>query len=604
MLKNPSFENGHHAIAIGNCPNAWTLHWLDGERPPGFDRAALAPEIQVPSKADIPQHEHDDFFIDGDHCVKVFKTAPVWFALSQRVSGLTPGAVYRFTAPVHLDVFRIPWPGYKDYPEIGEWAAEARAGLGDSWDTVDWADWQAPEHGTLEYGEYGEVVLEFVADDDGTVTLWLECKAKWGDKSNNFFFDAFSLICTEDPPPTGRTYERTYVLLPQDATWDEVVEQLTEHYADKRTIGYSADDAFVNPLEVTERTVIVPYDRFPGNIVEFMEQYYPGAHIILEGEPVEPPPPPQRLTRGHYGPHIQGMVQPALDYIARVKPPVVKIFGAGDAYRVKEASPHTAVVFRRWLDAGAQSMLRDHPDKHQAARDYMAMFNDVFTDVVPNLAALYPDQECVLYVESINEEYECNHPKNRDTADFDIAFIEEVAALGLPVRCSVFTAAQGNPEIEGPDLDILLNLARVAEQHGALCSYHNYWGANIDLPPGTLLESAWPWSPGRWQIFDRYFADHGVYVTWFGGESGPCTSSDGVHLDPGGGWRASGCHAGNVSRLVDEIMLHEDFVSEWNIENGDRFLGSVGFTDGSDWDMFLYGAAWYAIGDVMMWRYG
>jgi len=29
----------------------------------------------------------------------------------------------------------------------------------------------------------------------------------------------------------------------------------------------------------------------------------------------------------------------------------------------------------------------------------------------------------------------------------------------------------------------------------------------------------------------------------------------------------------------------------------------VGFTDGSDWDMFLYGSAWYAIGDAMMARY-
>jgi len=293
-----------------------------------------------------------------------------------------------------------------------------------------------------------------------------------------------------------------------------------------------------------------------------------------------------------------------LGYIGRVKPPVVKVFGAGDVFAIKEASPDTAVVFRRWLNAHDQEQLRDSPNKHRAAREYMALFSDVFDDIVPRLMVNYPDQSPVLYVESINEEYACNSANNVDTAAFDIAFIEEVAALGLPVAASVFTAAQGNPEITGPDLDIALSVARVAEQHGALMGYHNYWGANIALPPGELLAAGWSWSPGRWELFDEYFVQHDVHVTWFGGESGACTSDNGWNLDPGGGWRASGCHDGDVWRLKTEIMLYEDKAVAWNAENDDRFLGSVGFTDGSDWDTFLYGGAWYAIGDAMMARYG
>jgi hypothetical protein len=115
----------------------------------------------------------------------------------------------------------------------------------------------------------------------------------------------------------------------------------------------------------------------------------------------------------------------------------------------------------------------------------------------------------------------------------------------------VFTAAQGNPEIEGPDLDVVLELGRHAMEHRALMGYHNYWGANINMQAGHLLEETWRWSPGRWQLFDDYLSAHGVYVTWFGGETGPCASENGWSLNAGGGWLASGCHNGEFERCDD-----------------------------------------------------
>ena len=781
-LRNPSFENGHRATAIGNVPSDWSIVYLDGETPPGFDRPAVAPEAQVPPKRDIPENEWPLFFLDGDHCLKVFKgQGAIWFALSQHVTGLEPGLLYRFVAPVHLDVYS--WDDGKMWPDIGSYAAEARAGISgphEGWGAVDWADWQAPEYGTLEYGAYREVVLEFVADDSGEARLWVMCKAKWSNLSNNFFFDKFELIQIGDPDPLPSDrgqpriqYERTYVLLPQDADAAEWMAVTERHLQDGRTFGSSADDAGIGDLDIRRVICVRPEawskDGNPDDLRDFFREYYPEVEVEVEGqtlpfvlqgqrdarwrglpfgegcvtigqsgcyitclamaqrfydldesatpltvdqtlgvdgysydkdagckclaewediraklgldisahseaddwldagkcamaevrlsghqhfvlaiakdndrylcldpwynverwvdevyptivswrllepmddpEPPPPPPPPQRATRGHFGPHIQSMGGSSLraallGYIGRVKPPVVKVFGAGDVFAIKEASPDTAVVFRRWLNAHDQEQLRDSPNKHRAAREYMALFSDVFDDIVPRLMVNYPDQSPVLYVESINEEYACNSANNVDTAAFDIAFIEEVAALGLPVRTSVFTAAQGTPEITGPDLDIALSVARVAEQHGALMGYHNYWGANIALPPGELLAAGWSWSPGRWELFDEYFVQHDVHVTWFGGESGACTSDNGWNLDPGGGWRASGCHDGDVWRLKTEIMLYEDKAVAWNAENDDRFLGSVGFTDGSDWDTFLYGGAWYAIGDAMMARYG
>lgn len=59
------------------------------------------------------------------------------------------------------------------------------------------------------------------------------------------------------PPPPPRQYARTYHLLPQDATQDEVAHVTAQAYDNKQTVGFSVDDAFVTAPELTRRTVYV-----------------------------------------------------------------------------------------------------------------------------------------------------------------------------------------------------------------------------------------------------------------------------------------------------------------------------------------------------------
>ena len=93
-----------------------------------------------------------------------------------------------FKVPVHLDVYS--WDHGKVYPTDG-YAAEVRLGWGLNdtlWKDVEWGDWYAPEYGNLEYGKYREIELSF-ASPYKDVRVWVECKAKWDNLSNNFFFD-------------------------------------------------------------------------------------------------------------------------------------------------------------------------------------------------------------------------------------------------------------------------------------------------------------------------------------------------------------------------------------------------------------------------------
>jgi hypothetical protein len=120
------------------------------------------------------------------------------------------------------------------------------------------------------------------------------------------------------------------------------------------------------------------------------------------------------------------------------------------------------------------------------------------------------------------------------------------------------------------------------------------------------MEREWIYNPGRFEIWDAYLVSEGIEVEWYGGETGPCTSQDGIALDPGGGWRASGCHAGSVDRCVTEIMRADERYAQWNANNGDRYRGGVLFTTGGsdEWRNFEYRETIYhALAKKMLERY-
>jgi hypothetical protein len=202
MLKNGSFDNGHHHqddIPEIVVPDGWSLWYLDGESFLGSEGEAMRPESVVWYKADAPPHERSEFFIDGEYCLKVFKPdAPMMFSLEQSVDGLEPGKRYKFTAHIHPDIVQEYTDDGKVYAQ-DPWAAEARL-LVEQGDLDPMAsDWFNKPSGTLEFGRYNEVSLEFSPLEDGPVTVRILCKAKWGLK-NNFFIDSCSLVEMDDTP--------------------------------------------------------------------------------------------------------------------------------------------------------------------------------------------------------------------------------------------------------------------------------------------------------------------------------------------------------------------------------------------------------------------
>jgi hypothetical protein len=95
------------------------------------------------------------------------------------------------------------------------------------------------------------------------------------------------IVCEGVPPRIP--YARVYVLIPPGAGVEWVRAILDSgRWEEKRwTIGGSADDAGVGPQD---RTVLaVNPDRWPGDLQDFFEQYYPGAVFI----PIEADTPAQ-----------------------------------------------------------------------------------------------------------------------------------------------------------------------------------------------------------------------------------------------------------------------------------------------------------------------
>ena len=323
LLVNPNFDEGHHHqdnVPEIVVPDGWQLYWTDKEVFPGASSMSFRPESVVWYIKDAPQHERDLFFLSGDYCWKIFKAnAPVYFAITQHVTGLTPGAKYRFTAKVFPDIVERYDGGRKVYP--GDiWAAESRVGWSfpdTPWPhaqdgDVRWAPWFNKYSHNFEFGQYNDIQLEFVAPDSGEVRVWLECKAKWGFE-NNWFMDSFSLELIEpapggqgqtappvtppDEPPVEppvepvepakptrgaprQQYARTYFLLPPSASVDMALAAMRAAYHSRVTVGFSPDDAGIGDLD-RRLVVCINPTSFPEPLTQaWYDQYYPGVKFI------------------------------------------------------------------------------------------------------------------------------------------------------------------------------------------------------------------------------------------------------------------------------------------------------------------------------------
>lgn len=315
LLKNPNFDEGHsHQDNIPEIvvPNGWYLYWIDKKVFKGAESVAYRPESVVWNIINAPQNEKSLFFLSGNYCWKVFKAnAPLYYAATQVVTGLTPGAVYRFNAPVFPDIVTGYSAGKKVRP--GDiWSAEARAGWSDPntpWPQsedgdVSWSEWFNKNSNNFEFGVYNNVWVEFTAPASGEVRLWLECKSKWGFE-NNWFMDSFSLEqvggtpaptptptpistpATTPPAPTSdgrgtprKQFARTYILLPESIPLEMALVAMRVAHKMHATVGFSPDDAGMGDLDVRRVICIYPDKIEAGLDQAWYDTYYPGVKLV------------------------------------------------------------------------------------------------------------------------------------------------------------------------------------------------------------------------------------------------------------------------------------------------------------------------------------
>ena len=484
-------------------------------------------------------------------------------------------------------------------------------GLNPYADTVAWGD------GWHIYNGYGVLTAEATAEAE-TVTVFLRSCTLWPFKHNDAYWDAVELVAVEEPPD-GRgqprvQYERTYALLPQGTTLAMALAAMEGAYPKRLTVGFSADDAGIGDLDERNIIAVNPL-QWPDDLPAFFSEYYPDvgyepvtastpAELVavlkaLDGNGDEPPPPPEpRLTRGHIGLHLQNNAAGVTEFVRDVQPSVMKVVeGFERAIPILGASPHTTMVLRHYNNN--YDGILDAADPHVGAQRWL----DQFKDSVINLAR---QTDAMLYVESINEVMpSLNEEAVMRAVNLDMAFIDVVMGLGLDnVRPAVFCVAVGNPhESEYP---LLVPLARKCEQAGGLMGIHNYWPGN---PNASGPDELWQYLAGRWIGMDEVFVADGIYVKWYGGESGIVGGEWGegwVSLKPFDGWKSPECLNGNWEKYLSEIARMDELTAEWNITHGDRFVGSVLFTtSGPGWGSFDIGTAEIAgIGAMLSERYG
>jgi len=319
LLKNPNFDQGHHHqdnVPEIVAPNDWRLDWIDNEIFKGAESPAYRPESVVWDIIHAPAHEKLLFFLAGNYCWKIFKAnAPVYYAASQIVTGLTPGTTYRFNAQVFPDIVTSYSAGKKMRP--GDiWSAESRAGWSDPgtpWPRgedgdVNWSEWFNKYNQNFEFGKYNNVFVEFTAPASGQVRVWVECKAKWGFE-NNWFMDAFTLEAVDgsgdEVPPTppspaptppsdstpivseseGRgaprvQYNRTYILLPTNISPEMALVALKVAQANQATVGFSPDDAGIGDLDMRRILCVSPEKIGTGLDQTWYDTYYPGTLFV------------------------------------------------------------------------------------------------------------------------------------------------------------------------------------------------------------------------------------------------------------------------------------------------------------------------------------
>lgn len=319
------------------------------------------------------------------------------------------------------------------------------------------------------------------------------------------------------------------------------------------------------------------------------------AHVASEEAPQPPAPTPSPgmvERKPLMAPHLQTMVPNVIEeYIApmaqRGTPLAwVKVFQAGDAKTIKQVSPQTRVLYRKYCHDQGQFLNEIHPGEWEM-------------DVPGYVEWLRPELidygEWIDAVESINEEVPTgNMPKLKAISTFDAAFCRQLYDANLGVVAAVATAGVGNPDygVETQTMCSILGPA-IMDTH-AICAPHAYTPARPEK--NWLCTEAFDMRPAySWN--DMFMELGYLGIPFIIGEDGPIAALGDPHplsfLD---GWRSSKCINGNEEELVrmafalqDECWAYNDFVGYEAIQARLMFTSGIGV----GWDKFLlWGEQW------------
>jgi hypothetical protein len=447
------------------------------------------------------------------------------------------------------------------------------------------------------YNEYEPINVEAKATGE-TFTVFIRAKSLWRYKHNDAYIDYLEVTET---PETGTSdcwgkprvdYERTVVLMPQDATEEHWLEAVTKYFDKRYTISQSADDAGIGAL-CTKNVIAVWVSKTSwGDLDAFFADYYdaPQCKINLthdiwyDQDPTVPPSPPpiQQYSDNFIGLHSADSEEGWNEYIAKSKPTVVKRFSFGALAEAMDVEPKILGVFRRHVgDDG--SWITQHP-ADEAARHLADLYQAEFEAYAKSKGVTvdYILEKYKPVLESYNETIPTYNPDHtRKAVAVDVAFSKEIhRRWGNKVSAGLLTVAVGNPH--ETEVVLLLPAVKQAVENGDYIAYHSYWSANRER---DWLEENWLYHAGRWTEWDKVFVKNGYYPKYYLGEGGICYAHDGWTFQSSRGWKS----CGDFPTYITQLLLFNDKVRAWNATHGNRCFGLTVFCYGGwGWENFTF----------------
>jgi len=430
-------------------------------------------------------------------------------------------------------------------------------------DTVVWGP------GRHIYNGFAMLYVEAIAQSS-TITVFVRSQTLWQFKHNDAYIDAARLIVEEpEPMPEGDypriDYTRSYFCLQQSATLNDIKAVAEIAYANRRTIGFSADDALMGPGLTDKAGIFIGWPETQyADLIEFRDLYYPGAKIEFMSLPSHDPVPITPLpvsTARKTTLHLQDSVAGWEDFVRDAKPAWMLVFQAEKARIIKELSPGTKVAWRNHFYNYYE--YQDDPDPAAAAKRFLDHFWD---SVVAN-------DEHLDGILGLNETTETGcWDKNRAAVRFSVALIKELASrqsqLSSPVHLVALNTAIGNIGHDREEIKLLIPLVEALLEHGGWLGYHPYLPCHPD--PGVserwLEEEGVHWHLRALQSWDPVFRSYGLQPKYLFTEGGPCGATmrdDGRPggMDSGAGWRATNCLNGDWPRTLALITRYEEILA-------------------------------------------